>query len=186
MKKITAILCTLFTLSTFTHSLIAHSSDIISSQDVTHSLGKISKEGTLIAIEDESQWIIPESDSYISSKWHLGDVLVITPNSSYFAYFSNYTYTLSNLSTGTSTVANLYYGPRINGALTKQVTETNFTDGDVTLSDGSSWRVSTHSEKDFSNWQVSDYVIVGTSNYANKNILINVNLNQYIESINFN
>ncbi len=183
MKKIKTILCALFTLSALSSASPAYTSELQSSQNLEHSLCRISYEGTLFALEDESQWLIPDCNSTLSLEWNLGDPLIITPNTCFFSY---YTYTISNLSTGTSTVANLYYGPRIGGAFTKQVTELDIADGDITLSDGSSWRVATAFKKDLTKWQVSDYVIIGESNQKNRNILINVTLNQYVESINYN
>lgn len=179
MKKITAILCALFTLSAFTHSSLGHSSEKITSQNATHSLSRISKEVSLLALEDESQWIISESDVDTFFTWNLEDPLVVTANGS-----SNYSYryNIYNPATKTSVAANLYYGPKIGGIFTKQVTEIDFNEGGVSLSDGSSWQVAARSQKKFSKWKLSDYIIVGTSKYENNNILINVNLNQYVES----
>lgn len=183
MKKITTILCALFTLSVFSSSSLVYSSQFEIPKNLPHSLYRISYEGTLIAIEDESQWEIPDSNSYSSLGWRPGDPLIITPNTSFFSYYS---YILSNPLTGTSTPANLYYGPKADGAFTKQVTELDLVDGDITLSDGSYWRAATSFKHNLIKWQVSDYVIIGESNQKNRNILINVNLNQYIESINYN
>lgn len=183
MKKIITFLCALFTLSTLTYSSVAHSFTIESSQNAAHSLSKMSSEIGLIALEDESQWSVSESDIAVYSKWNLGDSIFIIPKSS---FFSSYAYTLHNTAKKTSVAANLYYGPKINGAFTKQVSELDLSNGDLTLSDGSSWLVAARSEKNFQNWQTSDYVIIGSSKYENHNILINVNLNQYIESTKYN
>ncbi|MES2200535.1 MAG: hypothetical protein V4489_10280 [Chlamydiota bacterium] len=194
MKKITALLCTLFTLSIFAQDVKIPASSAMTDENAPHYLSKVSKEGTLIAMEDESQWVLPAFDTdekdndekNVALTWFAGDPLMITPNITFLAYFSSYTYTIHNLRTGTYTGAKLYYGPRIDGAFTKQVTEINLADGTTSLSDGSSWIVSTASEPKFSKWQIGDYIIIGNSNKKNKNILININLNQYIESANYN
>lgn len=183
MKKITALLCTIFSLSAFAHNTETPCSHTINNESSSHFLKIKNNKGTLIAIEDESQWEIPESNKKTSSNWDLGDQLIITPNSS---YFSSYSYTLHNLKTGTSTPANLYYGPRIDGDYTKQVTLIDTVEGEVTLSDGSSWIVSTYDEANLKKWEVYDYVIIGKSNNNNKNILINVNLDKHIEASKYN
>ncbi|MBS0628119.1 MAG: hypothetical protein JSS09_07915, partial [Verrucomicrobia bacterium] len=132
--------------------------------------------------EDESQWEIPEYNSKTSLEWNIEDQLVITPNS---AYFPSTAYTLHNLTTKTSVPAKLYYGPRIGGDYTKQVTLIDTIEGEVTLSDGSSWIISTYDEANLRKWEVSDYIIIGKSNNKNKNILINVNLNSHVEASNY-
>lgn len=186
MKKITTILCTLLTLSAFAHESDAPCSHMVTEQSTSHFLDKLSLEGTLLATEDGSQWQFSEADASVCSAWNLQDELAIMPNASYFSYFSIYTYTIKNLTQGTSVLANLYYGPEIGGKFTRQVETMNASEAEVTLSDHSSWLVSTQYESQLSKWEVADYIIVGTSNNPGKNILINVNLNKYIEVANCN
>ncbi len=185
MKKITILLCAALSLNVSTPIFCFCEQGTQVSLNTTnafssiHSLTKVSKEGTLIAIEDGSQWAIADSDAPVALKWSGNDPLIISLNPYYFSF---YTYCIHNLNTNDKVLANLYYGPEINGSFTKQVASLD--DREVILKDGSCWLVASKDQKALSRWREDDHVIIG--NNFDRNILINVELNKYIEVINYN
>lgn len=187
MKKSSLILHTLFAVIAFSPFATAPIAAVcpcecehrIAESPEEHFISRVARSGSLIRIEDGSHFEIAAGYEQTALHWRSGDSIIITPNP---YYFSRYSYALRNLTTGTLVLANLSLGPVINGDyITRQVAKINLEQGQVVLTDGSSWLVS---EKDcfaLAKWQESDYIIVGVNNGNHyRNILINVATNRYV------
>lgn len=181
MRKATFISCILLTISSFLPSAEGRESRYFSPRRIQeHRLTDFSCYDQLVRIEDGSHFKIPSSDTSILSEWRSGDRLVISPNSSYFSF---YTYKIRNTTLGTSVLANLHYGPSIGNRFAKQIDEIDYRNQLVRLTDDSYWSISDSCLDDFYRWSESDYIIIGSSNrFSSTNILINVTLNQYADA----
>jgi hypothetical protein len=144
-----------------------------------HFISKVAKSGSLVRIEDGSHWEVASGYEQTALHWRSGDSIIITPNP---YYFSRYSYAIRNLTTGTLVLANLSLGPVINGDyVTRQVVDINLEQGQVLLSDGTSWLVSDKDFSTLSRWEKKDYIIVGVNNGNHyRNILINVATNRFV------
>lgn len=194
MKKIQAILCAVFTATASIYPnnpLLANSCcedcahHVNANNPEQHSLSLVSRNGSFVRIEDGSHWEMAEADTKTVLHWRANDVIIIGPNPSFFSSYY-YKYSVRNLTTGTSAIANLMIGPIIGGCSTKQVVGLNYEDGRVLLNDKSAWLVSDKYQNKLQKWEEKDYVIIGVnSNSHYRNILINVTLDQYIEAENY-
>jgi hypothetical protein len=146
-----------------------------------HFISKVAKSGSLIRIEDGSHWEVASGYEQTAVQWRANDDIIITPNP---YYFSRYSYAIRNLTTGNFVLANLSLGPVINGNyVTRQVVDINVEQGQVFLSDGSSWLVSFKDIAILSRWEPKDYIIVGMNNGSHyRNILINVTTNRFVSA----
>ncbi|MEI8124914.1 MAG: hypothetical protein WCG42_04095 [Parachlamydiaceae bacterium] len=139
--------------------------------------------GDSVELLDGSIWSVNPVDAYKVIGWFPSDIVVITPNHS---WFSSYYYRLNNQNTGESVAVNLYLGPiapSYNGAYTHWITAVDYYRNTVYLEDGSVWHMSTFDRDVVNQWVMNDIVIVGVndgfaSSY-NPNILINVNMLNY-------
>ncbi len=179
MKK--TLLCILLTLSTLIYGdnsrTIRHSP---LSRMQEHILTDFSPSKSLIRFEDGSHFKTPSSSAPTLGKWRPGDRLMITPNPYYFSFYS---YSIYNLTLGTSAPANLQYGPSIGSRFSKQIEELDYRVALAVLNDDSYWAISDDYLDNFYQWKESDYIIIGSSNKScYKSILINVTLNHYVEA----
>jgi hypothetical protein len=181
MKILAFILCTLFSINTFAVGYEYRGPRHLSSLTIEeHILTDFSPSSSLIRIEDGSHFKTSVSSHRTLLDWRPGDRIIITPNTSYFSF---YTYTIHNVTLGSVVVADLQYGPAIGNRLAKQVYELDYRNEFLRLTDNSYWFISDDDLDKFYEWNESDYIIIGSSQKSlYKNILINVNLNHYIKA----
>lgn len=142
-----------------------------------HSPFGISYYGDSVELEDGSVWTVYHGDMYKVQNWIATDVLVITPN---HTWFSAYNYKITNQSTGEAVVANMYLGPIYNSIYTHWILAIDYYYNNVYLEDGSVWSMSSFDSGTVSRWMVNDTVIIGVNDgwlsSSRPNILINVNM----------
>lgn len=136
--------------------------------------------GEKVELEDGSLWSVHPEDYHHTLDWMTGDVILITPNHSWFA---SYNYVLNNMSTGEIVRVQMTLGPIYNGIYTHWIIGIDYNRGEVCLEDGSVWDISTFDTSIMNRWLPNDTIIIGTndgwfSSY-NPHILINVNVNSY-------
>lgn len=149
-------------------------------QGAFHSPMSISPLGDIIELEDGSYWAVASSDTFKTFNWLTSDLLVITPNHS---WFSNYMFCITNQNTGVSVKANLSLGPIYNGLFTHWIVAINYYTQEICLEDGSVWHLSGFDSSIFNKWLLNDTVIIGVNDgflsSSKPNILINVNTLTY-------
>jgi len=130
--------------------------------------------------EDGSIWKIAPSDESVALNWYPTDLLIITPNHS---WFSSYGFKFTNQNTGESILADLVLGPIYNGPYTHWIVAIDYYDNRIYLEDGSVWEMSSFDDSTVSLWVVNDTVVIGVNDgwlsSSNPNILINVNMLNY-------
>lgn len=145
-----------------------------------HNPVSISIFGDTLEIEDGSIWAISSSDAYTTLNWFSTDLIVITPNHS---WFSAYNFRLTNQNTGESVAANLYLGPFYNSPYTRWIASIDHYSHTVYLNDGSAWSMSSFDASIVNKWFINDTVIIGVNDgwlySTSPNILINVNMLNY-------
>lgn len=143
---------------------------------VYHSPYSISYLGDYVVLEDGSGWTISTGDSYKTMNWLSSDLVVITPNQS---WFSSYMFRMTNQNTGVSVKCNLTLGPIYNGIYTHWIVGINYFTQDVYLENGSIWNVSGFDSSIFSKWLLNDTIILGVNDgffsSSRPYVLINVN-----------
>ncbi len=136
--------------------------------------------GDAVELEDGSIWSISASERYKTLDWMTGDVVIVTPN---HTWFSVYDYCLINLNTGASVSVNLSLGPIYNGYYTHWIVAIDYANRELCLEDGSVWRISSLDQANMYKWLPNDTIIIGINDGwfsgSNPNILINVNVNNY-------
>lgn len=136
--------------------------------------------GDTVELEDGSIWAVCSSDRYKTLDWMTGDLIIITPNDS---WFSSYDYKLVNLNTGAKVKVNLALGPIYNGIYTHWIIAIDYYHGEICLEDGSVWKMSSLDSSVVSKWLPNDTIIIGINDGwfsgSNPNLLINVNVNNY-------
>ena len=141
----------------------------------------ISLLGETVELEDGSLWTVSSNDRYKTLDWMTGDVIIILPNSS---LFSSFYYCLVNLNTGAKVKVNLTLGPIFNGIFSHWIVAINYSYREVCLEDGSVWKISTLDDSVLYKWLPNDTVIIGINSgwlsSINPNMLINVNMNNYV------
>jgi hypothetical protein len=132
--------------------------------------------GDYVTLNDGSGWTISSSDAYKTLNWLTSDLLVITPNQS---WFSSYMFKMTNQNTGVSVKCNLTLGPIYNGIYTHWIVGINYFTQDVYLENGTVWNVSGLDSSIFSQWMINDTIIMGVNDgyfsTSRPYILINVN-----------
>lgn len=138
----------------------------------------ISFSGQRVELMDGSLWQIAPSDAFIVVNWFATDLVVITPN---HAWFSGYTFCLTNQRSGESVSANLNLGPidpAYGSLYTHWIVAIDDYYNRVYLEDGSIWSMSAFDSQIVSQWIVGDVVIIGVNDgwlsSSNPNVLINV------------
>lgn len=146
-----------------------------------HSLGIT---GETIEFADGSVWIVNARDAYKTANWLLSDLIVVTPNRS---WFSSYNFRLTNQDTGVSVQANLSLGPIYNSSCTHWIIAIDYYNHIIYLEDGSTWSMSYCDDSTIKKWVINDTVIIGINDgwqsYSKPNILINVNMLNYARGI---
>lgn len=149
-----------------------------------HSPVGISIYGGSIELEDGSIWNAYPGDIYKVQNWLPTDIVVITPNHS---WFSSYSYKLTNQNTGEGVAANLTLGPIYDSLYTHWIIAIDYYYNNVYLEDGSVWTMSAFDSGVVGQWMVNDTVIIGINNgwlsSSRPNILINVNMLNHASGI---
>lgn len=132
----------------------------------------------ILELEDGSQWKISDGDYLELVSWGKDDIVEISPN--YFSY--SYSYYMTNKDTGSYVRANLVNAPLRDSPYAVTITGMDYRRS-FSLSNGSSWEISTSDLSLVRNWYVDDLVIIGNNNewfsfYSH--ILINIHTNTYI------
>ncbi len=137
-----------------------------------------------VELEDGSVWQVSPVDAAITRSWMPSDLVVITPNHS---WFSSYQFKITNQNTGQAVLANLTLGPIYNGLYTRWITAIDYYYSVVYLDDGSVWNMSTWDSGTVDKWEPNDTVIIGVSDglfsSTHPNILINVNMLNYAAGV---
>ena len=149
-------------------------------QGAFHSPLAVSMLGDVIELEDGSLWVVASGDTHKTLDWLTSDLLVITPNHS---WFSSYMFCITNQNTGASVKVNLNLGPIYNGLFTHWIVSINYFTQEICLEDGSVWKLSGFDSGIFNKWLLNDTVIIGVNDgflsSSKPNILINVNTLTY-------
>jgi len=143
--------------------------------------------GDMVELMDGSVWDIAYSDTYKTAGWFLTDLIVITPNHS---WFSSYGFRLTNQSTGESVAANLSLGPiapNYYSVYTHWIVAIDYIYNIVYLEDGTSWHMSAFDDSIVNQWVAGDVVIVGVNDgwlsSSKPNVLINVAMLNYAAGV---
>lgn len=142
--------------------------------------------GDTIELEDGSIWAVHPNDRFKTYNWLTSDAIKITPN---HAWFSSYTFRITNLNTSESVEVNLFMRPIYNGVYTHWIVAIDYIHNQLCLEDGSVWDLSGFDYMVFKNWILNDTLIIGTNDTlfsSRPNILINCDTNSYIEARCFN
>lgn len=138
----------------------------------------ISYFGESVELMDGSVWTVASSDAYKVTNWLTTDLLIITPNHS---WFSNYGFRLTNQNTGDSVAVNLSLGPiapMYNSFYTHWIVGIDYYYNIIYLEDGSVWNMSGFDREIIDQWINGDVVIIGVNDgwlsSSNPNVLINV------------
>lgn len=130
-----------------------------------------------IEMEDGSIWTVHPGDAYITLSWLPTDLIVVTPNHS---WFSPYQFKITNQNTAQAVLTNMQLGPIYNGLYTKWIVGIDYYYNVVYLNDGSAWNMSSLDSGTIGKWLVNDTVVIGVNDgflaSMNPNILINVNM----------
>ncbi len=143
-------------------------------------LGVLDNGQHTVTIEDGSRWKISSYDWIKVQSWKSEHPLTLTQNN---RWFSNYAYRLINRATGASIEANLFLGPLLGRDTTRFIDRIDYGKREISLNDYTHWEVSHLDERIFKNWQVSDYIIIGTNSNVScwdsscDSILVNVTKN---------
>lgn len=137
--------------------------------------------GDTVELEDGSIWAVKKGDRYKTMDWLTSDSLVITPNHN---FFSSYTYRITNINTGKSIEVDLALGPIYNSIYTHWIAAIDYYNGQICLEDGSVWDVSGFYQSTLNKMLMNDTIIIGIDDslLGSTNILINVNLNNYVSA----
>lgn len=140
----------------------------------------ISSFGDTVGLEDGSVWTVSAADMYKIGGWYSNDVVVITPNHS---WFSSYQYVITNQTTQDAVAANLYLAPFYRGEYTHWIMGIDYYNNVVYLEDGSRWWMSAFDSVITDRWYLGDTVIIGVNDSlfssSRPNILINVSTLDY-------
>lgn len=147
-------------------------------QGAFHNPLSVSFLGDAITLEDGSIWSVCSDDTYKTLNWLTSDLIVITPNHS---WFSIYDYVITNQNTGIAVKVNLVLGPLVDAVYRYWIVAVDYLQDRVWLNDGSIWSMTDCTV--MKKWQVGDTVIIGVNDgwysSSNPNILINVNMLNY-------
>lgn len=140
--------------------------------------------GDTVEFDDGSVWSVPSRDAYKTLNWLPCDLIVVTPNRS---WFSNYGFRLTNQNTGVSVEVDLTLGPIYNAPFTHWITGIDYYNNVVYIEDGSRWNMSYFDGNIVGKWVVNDTVIIGINDgwlsSSKPNILINVNMLNYATGV---
>lgn len=138
--------------------------------------------GDVVELEDGSIFTVRPRDRTTVLNWKITDTILITPPS----FFSYYNYELLNAATGDVIEVDLTLGPYYNGFYTHWIAAIDYSNSRFCLEDGSVWDIYYWHRNVIYNWQIGDTIMIGTNNgwysKSRPNILINVNMNDYIKA----
>lgn len=142
--------------------------------------------GDQVTLEDGSVWSVASFDRWKTLDWLTSDTILVAQNK---WYFSSYKFMLINQNTGREVEVNMALGPVYAGYYTYWVTGVDYISGNIYLNDGSIWQISAFDYSIMDSWLVNDTVIIGvneSSSIFNPNILINVNMLNYVRGNSLN
>lgn len=141
-----------------------------------HRVSAVSLMGDTIELEDGSIWSVYSGDSYKTSNWLPGDLVVLTINK---RWFSSYDFRMTNQNTGVSVLINLSFGPFYDSPMSHWIVAIDYDYNIVYLEDGSVWNMSYFDYGTVRKWLPDDTVIIGINDeifsYQKPNFLLNVN-----------
>lgn len=143
-----------------------------------------------LELEDGSVWKISSYDGAKALNWRTNDPLTITQNNRWFA---KHPYRIINQGNGTSVEASLYLGPVELGENSRFIVSIDHSRRKMLLSDSShvantTWEISYLDDSIFRNWELKDYIIIGTNSNtsiwdsSSDALLINVNMNNCLRA----
>lgn len=141
-----------------------------------------------LQLEDGSEWRIHNFDGNKALNWRANDPLTITQNT---RWFTKYNYVIINKSNGTKVEAKLFRGPIVNGEFSRVIISLDKDHKEIMLNDGTHWEVSYLDSSVFNDWQLGDYIIIGTNSNTSifdsekDGLLINVNMDNYVRAKQF-
>jgi hypothetical protein len=131
-----------------------------------------------VELTDGSVWSVSPSYVYMTKNWYPTDLIVITPNQS---WFSSYSFCLTNQNTGQSVPVNLELGPvapSFGAIYTHWIASIDYFLHIIYLEDGSTWDMSAFDRNITEEWMPGDVVIIGVNDgwlsSSKPNVLINV------------
>ncbi len=138
-----------------------------------------------LGMEDGSKWEYSPSDAYTIRFWGLGQVLVVSPN---YSWFSSFDYYITNQNTGTYVTANLFDGPVAHGPFSHWIASIDYVGGHVYLENQMVWCVNPSDMSIMQKWKPNDHIILGIydswfSSYDT--ILINVDMDDHVRAIKY-
>ncbi|MBS0621207.1 MAG: hypothetical protein JSS61_07115 [Verrucomicrobia bacterium] len=145
----------------------------------THWLIGICDSNRAIELEDGSHWEISPFDAHLIYTWRIHDLLVVSPN---YSWFSSFDYYITNRSNNSCVKANLSVGPLLHSTYSHWIVEIDYLSGHVFLEDHSIWCVHPTDASLLIDWSVNDHMIIGEGNgcYSSYDqILINANMDNY-------
>lgn len=164
--------------------IVQHDIFFTSHEGAFHRVFSVGICGDRVELEDGSIWSVYSGDTYKTLNWIPSDVIVITPNHS---WFSSYNFRLTNQNTGVSVESNLTLGPIYNAPFTHWIVSIDYYNHMVYLEDGTIWKMSYFDDYIFRKWVINDTVIIGINDgwlsSSRPNILINVNMLNYAQGI---
>ncbi len=133
--------------------------------DYHHWISSISVIQDELLLEDDSRWVVNPSDRYKLSNWLSNkDPIEIAQNDSYFSR-SQYPYRLINRALSGSYVnVGMMHGPLRYGQNTNVISDIDYFNGIVYLSNDTSWNLSPAYKDYYYKWQVNDTIIIGVNN----------------------
>lgn len=149
-----------------------------------HNMVFASPFGETLELEDNSVWEVRLSDVYKVVSWLPSDVLVISPNHS---WFSSYQYVITNQQSGDAIAVNLFLQPICRGPYTHWIVGIDYYNHYIYLEDGTVWIMSAFDNNIVYRWMTGDCVLIGINDgcfsSSNPNILINVNTLDYASGL---
>ncbi len=139
----------------------------------------------LLTFEDGSEWKVAESDEVILNQWYAEkSVASVTVNPNYRS--NRYDYYITNQETGSYVSAILLEAPlkeSVYAVSIKEIDKNTYISGNITLSNGTTWRVSAFDWYLTKKWYTNDFIIVGVNTEKlsyNSHILINPMTNTFV------
>lgn len=139
----------------------------------------VARMGDTVETEDGAVYAIRSSDQMKTLDWRVSDIIVITPN---YSWFSNYDFSLVNTKTDAIVEAKFLKKPYATGQHAMWVDQIEYKENKICLRDGSLWNISMFDDYKLRKWKKNDTVIIGNNNSifstdAYPNILINLDSN---------
>jgi hypothetical protein len=137
-----------------------------------------------IELEDGSHWQVAPPDVYKVVGWKPNETVIVTPNRSWFSFYSS-GYYLTNTTQDSYVRVNLTGSPVPFGPVSHWVTSMDKYNGFLFFDNGSCWKISVSDLDLFQSWSINDYVIFGYNDEwlaSTDYILINVRLKNHVRA----